>query len=74
MAKLNSASPANSKKAGKNVISQRSKGDGGATVAVACGDGSGNHDSTEGETGAEGEWTRNGVGRLDVRGFKELKI
>jgi hypothetical protein len=24
--------------------------------------------------GVEGEWTRNGTGRLDVRGFRELKI
>ncbi|CAA7264042.1 unnamed protein product [Cyclocybe aegerita] len=28
----------------------------------------------EGEADADGEWRRNGAGRLDVRGFRELKI
>ena len=27
-----------------------------------------------GRAGAEGEWVRNGTGRVDVRGFRELRI
>ncbi|KAG6914306.1 hypothetical protein DXG01_001193 [Tephrocybe rancida] len=40
---------------------------------VRSGGGGGGEDEGEGEEG-EGEWVRNGAGRVDVRGFRELKI
>ncbi|KAG6853609.1 hypothetical protein C0991_002833 [Blastosporella zonata] len=57
--------------AGKIVIpggrfkrAQRGDGDG---------DGAGEGEGVRGEEG-DGEWVRNGTGRVDVRGFRELKI
>ena len=47
----------------KIVVSQSKKG---GSIAVAG--------SNDGAESVEGEWTKNGSGRLDVRGFKELKI
>jgi hypothetical protein len=37
-------------------------------------DGNGDEDGPAGDDSNEGEWKRNGVGRVDVRGFRELKI
>jgi hypothetical protein len=72
MAKLNAA---NSRKGnggagvGKIVIPASSRK--GSSVAVVGRD---DRSQDNVDADAEGEWVKNGAGRLDVRGFKELKI
>jgi OTU domain-containing protein 3 len=41
---------------------------------VAGGQGSYDDDDDDDDNDDKAEWKRNGVGRVDVRGFRELKI
>jgi len=41
---------------------------------VRDGDEGGDEDEDEDDDDGDAEWKRNGTGRVDVRGFRELKI
>lgn len=58
---------------GVRIVSPDGDGDGEGVDDEDGGEGEGGG-GEGGDGGGEGEWMRNGTGRVDVRGFRELKI